>query len=448
MAPEPPAVVAPPPAPPAPDIPPPDVAAAPVSALPLPEPPPAPSLPAPPATLESLGLPLGDERTIKALVVAGARTQAAALLRQKTGLPLADAMGILERLPPDLGNVRPTYGKPSETPPHPAPPLPEPPAAPAATPTLASLGLDSDVEAGILAHVKAGAKVQAITLLAEKTWMPWQEAKAVVDGLYPSVGPADRSISFGAPPRQTSTFFETTRTFTPDLHTEPAPAAPPTLASLALTPADDEAIRSHLQAGAKVQAIQLLRERTGLSWEAAKAVVDGLYPTLAPPERSTSFGAAPARPAPAPSAPPPPAGLGPLFPGLNVPPDIESVNRSLIMQGLRMPAIQMLRDHTSIGYTEAKLAVDRAALISGAPRVSPSGCYIATACYGNYDHPDVLAFRRYRDERLLPSPLGRAAVALYYAVSPALVRRFGGNKQLTRALRTRLLEPLANRLRR
>jgi tetratricopeptide (TPR) repeat protein len=48
------------------------------------------------------------------------------------------------------------------------------------------------------------------------------------------------------------------------------------------------------------------------------------------------------------------------------------------------------------------------------------GCFVATAVYGDYDCPQVLALRRFRDERLMSDPLGRAAVSLYYAVGPYL----------------------------
>lgn len=49
------------------------------------------------------------------------------------------------------------------------------------------------------------------------------------------------------------------------------------------------------------------------------------------------------------------------------------------------------------------------------------GCYIATMVYGDYDHPQVLHLRKYRDERLLKSRLGRGFVKLYYFISPKLV---------------------------
>ncbi|MCI9157379.1 MAG: hypothetical protein HFF55_00065 [Lawsonibacter sp.] len=74
-----------------------------------------------------------------------------------------------------------------------------------------------------------------------------------------------------------------------------------------------------------------------------------------------------------------------------------------------------------------------------------SGCYVATAVYGSYDCPQVWVLRRFRDSRLAPSPLGRAFIRLYYAVSPALVRWFGGTawfRRLWRGPLDRLVQAL------
>lgn len=49
-----------------------------------------------------------------------------------------------------------------------------------------------------------------------------------------------------------------------------------------------------------------------------------------------------------------------------------------------------------------------------------SWCFIATAAYGDANHPDVTALRTFRDEILLPSRLGTALVDTYYAYSPPL----------------------------
>lgn len=52
---------------------------------------------------------------------------------------------------------------------------------------------------------------------------------------------------------------------------------------------------------------------------------------------------------------------------------------------------------------------------------NPGGCYIATMVYGDYDHPQVMHLRKFRDNILLNSALGHILVKIYYFVSPYLV---------------------------
>ena len=47
-------------------------------------------------------------------------------------------------------------------------------------------------------------------------------------------------------------------------------------------------------------------------------------------------------------------------------------------------------------------------------------CYIATAVYGDYNAPEVLILRSFRDKKLMPTLLGRLFVKIYYALSPSL----------------------------
>lgn len=56
------------------------------------------------------------------------------------------------------------------------------------------------------------------------------------------------------------------------------------------------------------------------------------------------------------------------------------------------------------------------------------GCYIATCVYGSYDCPSVWTLRRFRDEYLDESILGRLFIRCYYAISPFLVKVFGNTK--------------------
>ena len=65
---------------------------------------------------------------------------------------------------------------------------------------------------------------------------------------------------------------------------------------------------------------------------------------------------------------------------------------------------------------------------SGSTSTKSSGCYIATCVYGSYDCPNVWVLRRYRDEKLAKSTLGRMFIKFYYATSPILVKIFGNHK--------------------
>ena len=77
------------------------------------------------------------------------------------------------------------------------------------------------------------------------------------------------------------------------------------------------------------------------------------------------------------------------------------------------------------GYDEGYETARRNSRRSSTSGSSSDGCYIATAVYGSYDCPEVWTLRRFRDEVLRASVLGRLFIRGYYAVSPGLVRHLG-----------------------
>ncbi|MGW0434986.1 ribosomal protein L7/L12 [Micromonospora sp. NPDC003197] len=106
-----------------------------------------------------------------------------------------------------------------------------------------------------------------------------------------------------------------------------------------------EQVEALLRADKKIPAVKLVRERTGLSLRDAKEAVDAI-------ER----GGAQAMP-----------GLGklpftPASPGSSlsdVPPTVLDQVRALALQGRKIEAIKVLRQHTRLGLKEAKEAVER-----------------------------------------------------------------------------------------
>ena len=87
--------------------------------------------------------------------------------------------------------------------------------------------------------------------------------------------------------------------------------------------------------------------------------------------------------------------------------------------------INIVKPHSVSTSTPSNISVQK----------KSEGCYIATMVYGDYDHPQVLAFRRFRDNRLLTNIPGRIFVKLYYWVSPKLVKVLHNHKHINAGIR-------------
>jgi hypothetical protein len=68
-------------------------------------------------------------------------------------------------------------------------------------------------------------------------------------------------------------------------------------------------------------------------------------------------------------------------------------------------------------------------------------CFIATAAYGSAWHPHVASLRAFRDQRLRPHALGRAAITLYETISPPIAG-FIAPRPALRAVTRAVLAPV------
>jgi hypothetical protein len=71
------------------------------------------------------------------------------------------------------------------------------------------------------------------------------------------------------------------------------------------------------------------------------------------------------------------------------------------------------------------------------------GCFIATAAYGDYDHPNVRLLRKFRDRYLLTNSFGRMFVVMYYRWSPTLAKFVANRGSLKALIRFNLMPIIA-----
>ena len=69
------------------------------------------------------------------------------------------------------------------------------------------------------------------------------------------------------------------------------------------------------------------------------------------------------------------------------------------------------------------------------PSSSSGGCYIATMAYGDYDHPQVMVLRHFRDSYLSKREWGQKFINFYYANSPRWVETLKGHKRINSLIR-------------
>ena len=131
----------------------------------------------------------------------------------------------------------------------------------------------------------------------------------------------------------------------------------------------------------------------------------------------------------------------------NLPNSLNNEILELCKQGKKLSAIKLLCETTGMGLKESKDYVDRLALKHGAASTEDKeGCFVATACYGDYNSLEVLLLRNYRDEKLLTTFIGSIFVKLYYTFSPYIAQQLDKSDKLKQFVRVYFLKPIVHNI--
>lgn len=119
---------------------------------------------------------------------------------------------------------------------------------------------------------------------------------------------------------------------------------------------------------------------------------------------------------------------------------VQYVNATSSILGVESESVNVLRSlgtfdmnsDTRSRYTENKNTLEgmhrRSTTPTGGSGGSSGGCYIATMVYGDYDHPQVMVLRDFRDNFLQKYALGRSFINFYYKHSPNWVKKMENNR--------------------
>ncbi len=73
---------------------------------------------------------------------------------------------------------------------------------------------------------------------------------------------------------------------------------------------------------------------------------------------------------------------------------------------------------------------------------SNGSCFIATCCYEDFNHDDVISLRKFRDNYLLNNFVGVFIIKFYYCVSPKIVPFLSSNRYFSITLRELVIKPI------
>lgn len=130
-----------------------------------------------------------------------------------------------------------------------------------------------------------------------------------------------------------------------------------------------------------------------------------------------------------------------------------SIQHGEVMAGVRRLASDPKLDLVLFHRKDWAAAFDQDVMLARSPQAETEtqksgGCFIATACCGSPEDPLVRDLRRFRDEVLSASAVGRALAAAYVRFSPSVATWIGRRAWARNLVRHTVVRPLAWAVRR
>lgn len=122
---------------------------------------------------------------------------------------------------------------------------------------------------------------------------------------------------------------------------------------------------------------------------------------------------------------------------INICSDPKSNWDNILINNQRLRETQ-ITNKFKINFIKDKIINEFDNIISKAPRNKKQGCYIATMAYGDYEHPQVLILRQFRDDILDKTIIGKCFIKTYYKYSPLLVEKLKNKKIVNTVIRKTL----------
>ncbi len=94
--------------------------------------------------------------------------------------------------------------------------------------------------------------------------------------------------------------------------------------------------------------------------------------------------------------------------------------------------------------SELKTKAEEFGIQPATPPKKQSGCFIATAATGSYDHPKVIKLRLFRDNILKNYILGRIFINYYYKISPPIANLIESSNLMKQIVLCLVVNPLSN----